>query len=417
MNKATNKADNYKRLWAKSEPKHPLWKHLLDTAAISMSLPPLKIDSGWGERELAFLVGLHDIGKADSYFQYQAPVFSEEDKEVFANTADTPCRHERISARFIKNKLTALGMNDFVVDTISRSILAHHGYWHEDAPDRSEVYQNAQRDLYDMLMAVLEVNKLPNSVSINLSAFGMLLAGHIVICDWIASNENYFTDQQLQGKDDPQEYFRKTLEVAKKWVTNLGLDGNRDIGQENSIIEDARPIQKALLKTNIPPSLVIIEAPMGEGKTEAAWILAEKWRSQGYNGIYMALPTMATSDSLYLRYIRDYLKKTGRGETAKLVHGMAWLRDEQETEIQLKVGENEDDQALATAWFRPTRRAMLARHGVGTIDQAMLAGMNVKFGFLRLYGLSGRVLVIDELHAYDAYMSAIIVRLLNWCSA
>jgi CRISPR-associated endonuclease/helicase Cas3 len=59
---------------------------------------------------------------------------------------------------------------------------------------------------------------------------------------------------------------------------------------------------------------------------------------------------------------------------------------------------------------------MLAAHGVGTVDQAMLAGMNVKFGFLRLFGLADRVLVIDEVHAYDAYMSAIIARLLRWCA-
>jgi CRISPR-associated endonuclease/helicase Cas3 len=155
---------------------------------------------------------------------------------------------------------------------------------------------------------------------------------------------------------------------------------------------------------------------MGEGKTEAAWILAEKWRNYGYHGTYMALPTMATSDSLYERYLDTYLKRLGHGEDTKLVHGMAWLRDEKEAEKPAEVGETGDDQTGAAAWFRPTRRAMLAAHGVGTVDQAMLAGMHVKFGFLRLFGLSNRVLVIDEVHAYDAYMSAIIYRLLQWCS-
>jgi CRISPR-associated endonuclease/helicase Cas3 len=59
---------------------------------------------------------------------------------------------------------------------------------------------------------------------------------------------------------------------------------------------------------------------------------------------------------------------------------------------------------------------MLSAHAVGTVDQAMLAGMNVKFGFLRLYGLLQRVLIIDEIHAYDYYMTSIIARLLQWCS-
>ncbi|MGH7441486.1 MAG: CRISPR-associated helicase Cas3', partial [bacterium] len=172
-----------------------------------------------------------------------------------------------------------------------------------------------------------------------------------------------------------------------------------------------------LLERDIPPGLVIVEAPMGEGKTEAAWILAEKWRHHGYQGLYMALPTMATSDSLFERYRRDYLGAMARGEGARLVHGMAWLRDDKEPEQGLRLGERGDeDRELAEAWFRPTRRAMLAAHGIGTVDQVLLAGMNVKFGFLRLYGLTGRVLVIDEVHAYDAYMSAILARLLRWCA-
>lgn len=170
------------------------------------------------------------------------------------------------------------------------------------------------------------------------------------------------------------------------------------------------------MKEDVPPGLVIIEAPMGEGKTEAAWILAEKWRKHDYHGMYMALPTMATSDSLFSRYRNDYLGKLGQGKDVKLVHGMAWLRDDVEPEKTPENGEPGDDRTFAAAWFRPTRRAMIAEHGVGTVDQAMLAGMNVKFGFLRLYGLAGRVLVIDEVHAYDAYMSAIIARLLQWCA-
>jgi len=204
--------------------------------------------------------------------------------------------------------------------------------------------------------------------------------------------------------------------VASKWIDRLDLRRNRQAGKASSIVEAARPIQQILLENDIPPGLVIIEAPMGEGKTEAAWILAEKWRDKGYHGMYMALPTMATSDSLHSRYRDDYLAKLNPGAKVELVHGMAWLRDEKEPKTLPQSGEPGDDQFFAAAWFRPTRRAMLAAHGVGTVDQAMLAGMNVKFGFLRLSGLADRVLVIDEVHAYDAYMSAIIARLLQWCA-
>ena len=406
-----------RRLWAKSKPRHPLWKHLMDASAVSLALPSPAIAFGWSAAEIAFLVGLHDVGKADSGFQHQIPDFSVElVAHGYPVTGDVRCRHERISARFIRGKLVADGLGTFAADAVSRAVVAHHGRWDEAAREVGKTYAEAQDQLYRMLQRVLHVDRLPNQVPSDLSAFGMRLAGHVVLSDWIASNEDFFTDSRLEGVEDPEAYLAAVQEAAREWVRKLSLDRDGRAGRPERVVQTARPIQQALLDSEIPPGLVIIEAPMGEGKTEAAWILAEKWRDKGYRGLYMALPTMATSDSLHKRYSNDYLERLGCGESARLVHGMAWLRDEKEPEKPPKVGEPGDDHSLAAAWFRPTRRAMLAAHGVGTVDQAMLAGMNVKFGFLRLYGLADRVLVIDEVHAYDAYMSAIITRLLQWCA-
>jgi len=408
---------NHLKLWAKSKPRHPLWKHLLDAAAVSLALPAPAIDFGWKGKHTAFLVGLHDIGKADSTFQHQIPDYSDELSNIgYPVTADVRCRHERLSANFIKNRLIREGIDLYTADSISRTVVVHHGYWDEAARPVAPMYEDAQILLCKMLEQALDINSLPLDHPSDLSAFGMRLAGRIVLCDWIASNEMFFGDDRLQKENDPQLYTKIAKEVAVEWINDLGLDRDYQTGRAKDIVETARPIQRMLLDTDIPPGLVIIEAPMGEGKTEAAWILAEKWRDKGYHGMYMALPTMSTSDSLHSRYQDDYLKKLGREGSTKLVHGMAWLRDDKEPDKPLQIGEPGDDKSIGTAWFRPTRRAMLSAHGVGTIDQAMLAGMNVKFGFLRLYGLADRVLVIDEVHAYDAYMSAIIARLLQWCA-
>ena len=408
---------DFKRLWAKSDPRHPLWKHMLDASAVSLALSPPVVRFGWTPEITAFLVGLHDVGKADSYFQHQIPDFSSELANAgYEPTDDARCRHERISARFIKKRLVSDGMDDFTADAIARTVIAHHGYWNEAARDVAPKYAEAQDQLCQMLQQVLGVQAFPDKSVLDLSAFGMRLAGHIVLSDWIASNEEFFGDPRLKDIDDPEEYFKRARVVASEWIDKLDLRRDAHAGKAASIVEAPRPIQQMLLEKDIPPSLVIIEAPMGEGKTEAAWILAEKWRDKGYHGMYMALPTMATSDSLHSRYRDDYLAKLNRGKDVKLVHGMAWLRDEKEPKSLPQSGEPGDGQSFAAAWFRPTRRAMLAAHGVGTIDQAMLAGMNVKFGFLRLSGLADRVLVIDEVHAYDAYMSAIIARLLQWCA-
>lgn len=67
---------NCKVLWAKSNPKHPLWKHLLDAAAVALSLSFPHPLSSWLGESVAFLVGTHDIGKADAYFQHTVPEFN-----------------------------------------------------------------------------------------------------------------------------------------------------------------------------------------------------------------------------------------------------------------------------------------------------------------------------------------------------
>lgn len=404
-------------LWAKSDPFHPLWKHLLDAAAVSLALPnPMKRE-GWSQEQVAWVIGLHDVGKADGGFQHQIPDFAPQLNEAgFFVTSDARCRHERLSARFIKECLKGVGVSERCADTVQRALVAHHGYWDECGRPVGDAYAMAQGELCEMLKSVLDLSDTPLPDPRNHSAAGMRLAGHIVLCDWIASNEEYLQDPRLKDKEEPKAYFEASQQVACDWIKKLQLERVEGAPRPAGVVSAPRPLQQAILDYDIPPGLVIIEAPMGEGKTEAAWILAEKWRAHGYTGMYMALPTMATSDSLHARYRDDYLGKLGRNEAAHLVHGMAWLRDEREPEKPPETGEPGDDRTVAAAWFRPTRRAMLAAHGVGTVDQAMLAGMHVKFSFLRLFGLSGRVLVIDEVHAYDAYMSAIICRLLQWCA-
>lgn len=389
---------------------------MLDTAAVSLELRNPLESEGWDPKAVALIVALHDIGKADSVFQHQIPDLSDALANAgFQRTTDAKCRHERISARFLRTALEAT-TSERNADTIGRCILAHHGYWCEHGRDAYGAYHDAQLAIQRLLERTIGASLSDAPDITNHSAFGMRLCGHIVLCDWIASNDAFFTDKRLQDIDDPARYLDEARKVAREWVRNLKLGRTRRKAKPSNIVANPRPLQRVILDEDIPPGLAIIEAPMGEGKTEAAWMLAEKWVAQGFTGMYMALPTMATSDALHQRYREHYLRKLGEDPDARLVHGMAWLRDNLEPESPPNTGELGDDQASAAAWFRPTRRAMLAAHGIGTVDQAMLAGMNVKFGFLRLFGLDKRVLVIDEVHAYDAYMSAIICRLLQWCA-
>ena len=72
---------------------------------------------------------------------------------------------------------------------------------------------------------------------------------------------------------------------------------------------------------------------------------------------------------------------------------------------------------VAAEWFTSRKRGLLAPFGAGTIDQALLSVLQVCHGFVRLFGLSHKVIVIDEVHAYDAYMTTLLQRLLEWLAA
>jgi len=151
---------------------------------------------------------------------------------------------------------------------------------------------------------------------------------------------------------------------------------------------------------------------MGEGKTEAgvyaAACMADRNSKQGF---YIALPSAATSNQMFDRITE--LLRSHKISPARLLHSMAWVLDQSFTDESF----NTEDAGTANTWLQPLKRGLLSNYAVGTVDQAMMAALKAKYGILRLLGLSNKVLIIDEIHAYDAYMSEIIELLLKWCKA
>ncbi|MHA1369253.1 MAG: CRISPR-associated helicase Cas3' [Promethearchaeota archaeon] len=310
----------------------------------------------------------------------------------------------------------------------------------------------------------------------NFSIIEVILLGFAVISDWLVSSESLFLsrlygDEELripsldevrrwilEGRADGNyqvidllEYKRVVEDLAMDLVNLLGFNSEvsfRDINEFKDIyaFQKLRSVQvlAELISDQINdgPALVIMEAPTGDGKTEAAFYLYTSWnRNLGIDGFYIALPTQATSNQMYNRtfktlrgLIEDLKSKSKRDvETLeinlKLVHGMSWIYDKTydrilddriQAEDFVDVGESEtvrEEIDAKISWFQPTRKAILAPFGVGTVDQAMLSVMKVKFVFLRLFGLGNKVIIVDEVHAYDVYMSTIINGLLTWCAA
>lgn len=122
------------------------------------------------------------------------------------------------------------------------------------------------------------------------------------------------------------------------------------------------------------------------------------------SGFYMALPTAATSNQMYDR-IQSFFKNKN----------ITTLTSSNKDQVDYESDEKEYNTVHES--FRPARRSLLAPYAVGTVDQSLMAALFVKFGVLRLLGLSNKVLIIDEVHAYDVFMSTILERLLNWYGA
>ena len=268
----------------------------------------------------------------------------------------------------------------------------------------------------------------------------MALAGMISVADWIGSMKQSFpfaaTDGALPDPFDFDGYAvaaAANAEIAIKelrWVNHALRDAPKAFKSLFPSIVEPNDLQCAAAHVGEAldgPTLVIIEAPMGEGKTEAALYLAEAAATRlGQTGSYFALPTQATSNQMFSR-VREFLTRVLGGEVnLQLLHGHADLSAEFQalreagsrsfTPIYDENG-NPSTTVVAAEWFTYRKRGLLAPFGVGTVDQALMAVLRARHFFVRMFGLGGKTIVIDEVHAYDVYMSTLMERLLEWLAA
>lgn len=157
---------------------------------------------------------------------------------------------------------------------------------------------------------------------------------------------------------------------------------------------------------------------MGMGKTEAALAAAyRRWDEGSERGLYFALPTQLTSNRIHLRNSAFLKNIVAEVSTHILAHGNAWLHDDRARSFcpaTTSPGSSSPDATEATRWFSANRKPLLAPFGTGTVDQALMAAIGTKHSALRLFALSGKVIIIDEVHSYDPYTSALVDHLILW---
>jgi len=224
-----------------------------------------------------------------------------------------------------------------------------------------------------------------------------VLAGFTTVSDWIGSGSLF---------DVPSEDWQPRIQQALDEAGFLQPTLKHDLSFAEIFGFQPRNVQQCFIEQVTQPGVYVLEAPMGLGKTEAALYAAYRMlATHQATGVYFALPTQLTSDKIHDR-VSDFLKQILDSDSSHqqplLLHSNAWLKTE--------LGKEGNP---GGSWFQASKRGILAPFAVGTIDQALMAVMNVKHGFVRTFGLVGKVVILDEVHSYDSYTGTILDELVQ----
>jgi CRISPR-associated endonuclease/helicase Cas3 len=442
--------------WAKSgrdgepAPMHSVPHHSLDVAASGLMLlrafkSPIPVPAA----TLAALLAFHDIGKFTRPFQAKVPELwppslgPYEQRPGFHDDAGYALLCGALASDV--DRLFVYWRNQSARRPLFRAVTGHHGrpprQFESPVLHRAvacQVCLEAAGAFIDEAFAAIDPPPLPPLDPAAQDRLAWFLAGLAVAADWLGSARRWFQPVVATKHTDLRSYWTDiALPRANQAAQEAGLlpaTVSPRAGLANIFpkITAARPVQSWAETVPVPngPVLLTIEDATGSGKTEAALVLAHRLMAAGRgDGLFFALPTMATADAIYTRLAHAYQRLFATGKTPSLVlaHGSRGLHPGFQESILDGAADPRGDSSAAAdqtagaqcaAWIADDRRkAFLAEIGVGTIDQAIMAVLPTRHAPLRLLGLSRRVLIVDEAHAYDAYMTKELRRLLEFQAA
>lgn len=467
--------------WGKAQPRtdgpswHPLIYHSLDVAAVGRALLgarpglltriaelgelPAEVCADW----VALLLAWHDMGKFADGFQALVP-------EIRAELGRHPAtvtyqrRHDVIGHEALEDLL----LEDLLDDVLERfhpgadsdeedliealtpwiaAVTGHHGVppgaVHHRGDRQSDPVSRqfpaharaAAAAWCAMSFDLLWGRPLPFDVE-SPDAFASaakrvswLVAGLAVAADWLGSDQGWFPYHAPTLA--PAEYWRDVARPrAMRAVRESGMGASEAVPSLASsellpVGATPTPLQAYAAEVELPagPQVWLLEEATGGGKTEAALMLAHRLMAGGHaDGIFVALPTMATANAMYGRI--EAVAPRLFGPTAAmpvLSHGRARLAHALAARARAEGDYAPGDLSASTrsaSWFGDHRKAgLLAPLGAGTIDQALLGVLSSRHQSLRLLGLARAVLIVDEVHACDAYMHRLLCRLLTFQAA
>lgn len=444
--------------WAKSNAggqPHSLIAHLLDSAAVAELLWSRylsrkvrrqldRASQGRGRDLLVLLVAWHDLGKATPAFQSKRPdLIAALPLPIGVRSGFDAWPHSLASAVIAHDAFAEAEVGGF--EWVLPLLAGHHGRITQSPiprPSRTRWahggadWQIHQRKIASVVADRTGVELRGWHLSTPPRGVQLALSGLVTMVDWIASSD-LFPGVGLH--DLTIEQARTRAEHA--WA-RLGLDGG---WRESDLLRGGagfaprfgcqpRPLQQlamtAVMETPAP-GLTIIEAPMGEGKTEAAAAACELIAaSTGCSGVTFAMPTQGTTDAMYARVCK-WLDAVSPELPVSLLHGKAMLNELWRHQLEQRhladlhgetdsfgmsdpFGPAEDTYALSFTLGR--HRGLLAHFLVATVDQVLWAATRTRFVNLRHAGIANHVVIVDEVHSYDVHMGVFLDELLRWCA-
>lgn len=437
--------------WVLLDPEKPLCQRLAER---------LKIAPEFLQRWFAFFLCLHDIGKFAVAFQGLVPGLSTDLVQANSKKRYTE-RHDSLGYclwheegglrdRLEENSWLAHSSNMLqlgrTLDVWMQIVTGHHGI----PPKNSGLYLSNHFDKQDeeaawqYLLAVSRMFITADIVDVQsdkgfcnrLKSASWTLAGIVVLADWLGSSRQ--PDEFCRREIPLDDYWQNHAQTfAEKVVENARLEPSIVAPYVNTnhlfnFITTLTPLQQWAENVELASGnqLFILEDVTGAGKTEAALTLAHRLMANGLaDGLYVALPTMATSNAMYERLGKAYrrLYTDDAFPSLVLAHGARHLSEAFRESLFLPDGaaahrnynsDEETVEAMCSAWLADSRKkALLAEVGVGTLDQALLAVLPARHQSLRCLGLARKVLIVDEVHAYDPYMNKLLQALLEYHAA
>ena len=471
-----------RKAWAKYNRKDqswmPLYRHLDDAACTAAALWDSWLPEnarriiaepfGNGDndslelaRKLAIFVAAgHDIGKHSIPFATKAKPLRDEMKSADADFNTLGFSRDELKNAPPHSYYSALSFKDWLQTKVAEPemeaiyaigvILAgHHGVF-PTGFTRSNIYNvehdmhwHAERlDLWDRAAAtagLTDANLEVLATTLLTQTAQMVLTGFLIMSDWIASNQTFFPLDDTRSSWDRAQFTLQRLRFPRRWQPAEPEDNQELFAASFALPEgaSARPVQNTAMeiaKQVTGPSLLLIEAPTGEGKTEAALAAAEILAARlGFSGVTVALPTCATSDAMLPRLLRwlDNRLPAGMRSSLVLSHSKAQFNEEYqslfhhaddsfESIYDYDYDDNPEEQEAVIQphwWFTGRKTSMLSDFTIGTIDQVLFGALRSKHLALRHLGFTNKIIILDEIHAADSYMSVYLDRIITWLGA